>query len=151
MRRFFVVVSSCALLLLTACSQLTNFVLVNDSGCPIEVRYKVKYRIDPRLMDLGLHMTPAVRGNSGWGQRIPWRDLSASQFEVDADSRTVTLTLPPGQALLLDTLNTRDWPNPAASFNIEELTVKGVSGEAKLQGELLYASFVILDYTLTYR
>jgi hypothetical protein len=150
-RCLLVALLSASLLPLTGCSKRTSFVLINASGRPIEVSYKLKHSIDPRREDMGLHVMPAVKAIPEVGEQTPWQELSASEFEVDLGSRTVTVSLAPGKALRIEQLNLRDDPNPAASFNIEELCIKGDSGEVKLQGGQLYASFVVMGYTLTYR
>jgi hypothetical protein len=143
---------------LTACSYLTNFVVVNTSNHVVDVRYKVKQPGQPMPPMLMLPIKPAIKPTSQLDQQSPWRDLSTSEFEFDPDSRTVLVSLMPGDALRIEHRNLVDGPTDDASqalnFAIEEIILDGANGVTKLQGEQARKSFVPQSkktYVLTYK
>jgi hypothetical protein len=143
-----------SLLALTACSYATNFVVINASDHVVEVRYKVKYTIDPRQPLHGLRLAPDVKKISEVDEQIAWEDLPASRLTVDPESRTVVVSLMPGYGLRVEQLNMADDPDPLSSFSIEELVIQAGPDAIKLQGEQVYKSFVPESkstHTLTYR
>jgi hypothetical protein len=146
---------------LTACSYLTDFVLVNATEQPIEIRYIIKKPaapFPPFPPSQTLPITPAVKDVSQLHQQIAWRELSASQYIFDPDSRKVMVTLRPNEALRIEQRNLVDGKaddaHQAARFSIEEVDITGSYGGIKLQGEQLRKMFVPESkkvYTLTYR
>lgn len=151
--RLFFVSLLASLLLLTACSYLTNFAVVNASDRAIEVKYKIKNLTGSVSPHWGLPIVPAVKKISELHQEVSWQDLSASEFTIDPENRTVVVSLKPGEALRIEQRNLADESDPARNFSIEEINIKGTSGEITLQGERLYTSFVAESkkvYTLTY-
>jgi hypothetical protein len=143
---------------LTACSYLTNFVVVNASGRPIEVQYRVKNPGQPMPATQMLPITPATKPASQIEQQNPWRDLSTSEFKFEPNSRTVGVLLMPGEALRIEQRNLVDGPQDDASqapnFAIEEISISGSSGVISLEGEQARKAFVHLSdktSTLTYK
>src|SRR5215212_5948123 len=104
-RYFLFTLSLASLMWLAACSYRTNFVVVNASDHTIEVRYKVKYAVDPSSPGRGLNLMPAVKKISEVDEQVPWEDLSGSRFTVEPDSRTVVVSLGPGRALRVEQLD----------------------------------------------
>lgn len=141
---------------LTACSYLTDFVVVNASDHPIEVHYTIKKPVNP-LSPSRVPLLPSIKPISQMYQEIPWRELTTSQYSFDPDKRTVVLSLMPGQALRIAQYNLSDRPasdaERAAIFFVEEIDIIGTSGEILIRGEQAYGSFVAESkkvYTLTY-
>jgi hypothetical protein len=143
--------------LLTACSYLTNFVVVNSSDQIVEVRYKVKKPGQSVSGILMLPIKPAIKPASQIEEQNPWRDLSTSEFTFDPDNRIVTISLKPGDALRIEQRNLVDGPqderNQASNFAIEEIILEGANGVIRLEGEHARKSFLPQSkktYTLTY-
>jgi len=126
---------------LTACSYGTNFVIANASDQPVEIRYKIKKPADP-VAQSRMPVSPAIKMVSELNQEIPWRELPASRYKFDPDSRMAVVSLMQGEALLVEHLNLVDKSYEAADFPIEEIEITGTYGEIKLQGEQVFKSFV---------
>ena len=142
---------------MTGCSYLTNFVVVNSSARIVEVRYRVKdlgQSVPPIQM---LPIKPAIKPASQIEQQNPWRELSTSEFTFDPESRVVTISLKPGDALRIEQRNLFDGPqddsSQASNFAIEEISLNGASGLLRFEGDQARKSFVPQSkktYTLTY-
>lgn len=157
-RDLFLICFMVSLFLFTACSSITNFVVINASNHAIEVRYKIKKPTDPREPSGVPVVPPSTKAVSQLQQEIPWSQLSASQYSLDRENREVVLSLLPGQALLIEQRNLLDGPvddaHQAANFSIEEIHLSGPNGEVHLQGEQARKSFVAESkklYVITYR
>lgn len=151
MRRFIGIVLLASVLLLAACSYMTDFVIVNDSDAAVTVRYEVKDFPGP----FHLPLAPGVIAASELSEdRQQWDPVL---FEVDETSRSVTTHLMPGQALRIATLHHysgHDDPNDAQNFQIRRITVSGTSGELDLTGDQARTTFTRVArtlYTLTYK
>ena len=143
---------------LTACSFITNFVIVNASNQPLEVRYKLKPPADPRAPAGEPVVPPATKPVSQLQQEVSWNQLSASQYKLDREKREVAVLLPPGYALLVEQRNLVDGPtddaHQAANFSIEEINLSGAGKQVHLQGDEVRKGFVPESkklYTITYR
>lgn len=135
---------------LTACSYLTDFVVVNATNSPIEIRYLVKNQTLP--------IKPAVLTVSQLHQQTMWRELTTSQYTFDPDNRWVVISLMANEALRIEKCNLVDGEvddvHQAARFFIEEIHITGSYGEIRLQGEQLRKAFVTETskiHTLTYK
>ena len=150
--------ASC-LLVFTACSYSTNFVIVNSSNSTITVRYKLKKNeIDNTPERLTLPVTPGVTKISELGKQTAWTDLLPAQYGVDPTARTVTVSILPGDALRIEHRNLVDGPQDEAftsrNFAIEEIHITGARGEINLTGEQARTGFVTESKslaTVTYR
>jgi hypothetical protein len=146
-----------------ACSYSTDFVVVNESGRPIMIRYKVKgpplgsptLTADPEV----LTGSPAKMDASQLGSRGRdlWQPLSPDQYRIDQESRTVTVALSPREALRVTSMfhyiGDED-PNDVAAWPIEEITISGDDGEMTFKGQKARKSFCYVSrvlYTLTYK
>jgi hypothetical protein len=146
-------VGSC--LLCTACSYFTDFVIVNSSAQPIDVRYKLKHFPG----EFGLPDKPATitasNLDSHGGQE--WKLLSSDQFQVDQANRMVTVRVMPGDALRVTSLHNyrgHDDVADAQQFPIDEIIVIGASGELKMTGPPARTTFAEVSRalcTLTYK
>jgi len=141
---------------LTACSYSTEFVVNNASNDTIEVRYRLKEPTDS-LSPSRLREVPSVKLISELDQDIPWRPLPASRFKFYPDIRLAVVSLLPGESLRVEERKlgqSQDEARLAANFSIEEINLTGPNGEVMLQGEQARKSFVPVSkslYTLTYR
>lgn len=139
-----------------ACSYVTEFVVVNESGQPIEVRYKVK---GPPVGPPDFSAAPAKRDASRLGTRDRnlWKKLEPGEYRADAENRTVTVVVLPHEALWVtsmhhyvgdeDPIDVADWP-------IEEISVSGADGGIAFTGQKARKSFRYVSrdlYTLTYK
>jgi hypothetical protein len=153
-RRMYCVCVLVCVLLLTACSFTTNFVVINASDHPIEVRYKIKKPDDPRAIGVPT-VSPATKSVSQLQQQTSWNQLSTSQYSLDRESREVVVSLPPGQALLVEQLDRAvEDANQAGTFSIEAIDLVGANGEIHLKGEQARKAFVAESkrlYAIRYR
>jgi hypothetical protein len=146
------------LLWLTACSYITNFVIVNASGQVVEVRYTIKKPSDPRAPSGEPVVLPATKAVLELQQQTPWNELPTSQYSLDRENRELVVSLMPGQGLLVEQPNlldgSTDEAHQAENFSLERIDISGSSGEVHLQGEQARKAFVPVSkkpYTLTYR
>jgi hypothetical protein len=131
------------LLLVTSCSRATLFVVVNKSERSVEVRYRVKGSSgDVRVAC----STPAVDPVSELDSDKPWRELSASEYQVDEANRSITVSLKPEEVLRIVVIrspeNAEEEATAAETFCVEEIVLSGAHGEIKLAGKQVYPGFV---------
>ncbi len=124
-----------SLLALSACSYSTDFVVVNDSGSPVEVHYtfKSRYRHDTCCSERPAKKPPAKLDDDD----TPWRDVPAGEFSYDRAAGAVTLTLHPGEALRVAIeINWRGHGDPGRDgfFEIESLRIAGAGGVVRYEG-----------------
>ena len=142
-------------LLQQACSYLTDFVVVDRSSQPVEVRYKVKKHpggfappVTPATIDIS---QLSAKGGQDWNP------LVSTEYQIDEANWTVTVTLEPGKALRLSTMHHYTGPEDPIdrdSFPIEEISLTGANGATTLVGEQARVTFARESrvlYTLTYR
>lgn len=155
MKRILVPLTFILALLLTACSYTTNFVILNTTAQPVELRYKLKD--SPRDV---LEVAGAPRKTAGDKLRNSdkeWRLLAPGEYSVDREARTVAIRLMPHEAVLVRQLTNyggHDDTSDAEAFAVEEIRLNGASGEVILQGDQARRSFQRESdnlYTLTYR
>lgn len=144
--------------IMTACSYLTDFVVVNATDSPIEIRYVVKKPVDPIPPRQALPIIPAIKSVSQLHHQIAWRELSPPQYTYDPDKHTVIVSLMPREALRIEQRNLVDGKvddaHLAEKFQIEEIIITGSHGEVKLQGEQLRKMFAAESkkiHVLTYK
>lgn len=140
---------------LSGCSYATDFVVVNDSGAPVEVRYQIKTypgSFSPPVAPASMSASELTsKGNQQWTR------LTASRFQLDEANRTVIVQLSPQEALLVTTMHHyagHDDPGDAQEFPIQQISVSGLHGETKFAGEQSRRSFTEISpalYTLTYK
>ena len=124
------------------CSYSTDYVVVNSSGAPVRVTYTIApTTIDP-LVATGV--VPSMLPTSELNGR-EWRKLSATEYVFDRANRTVTISLPPNQGLLITRGGDYN-PNPpvAEKFVIEEIRIAGANGEMILKGNAVSKAFVVV-------
>lgn len=141
-------------LALAACSYSTAFVVVNDSGSPVEVSYSFKnWPEGGECCPTRPAKRPLAKlddADSEWG----W--LRPEEFRFDAAAGVVTLTLAPGEALLVERVSgfrghgDRDHDD---FFRLASVRMTGANGTVYYEGRQAQYQFQWLDdnlYKLTY-
>jgi len=140
---------------LSGCSYLTDFVVVNDSGAPVEVRYQIKNYPGTFSPPVAPASMSASELKSKGNQQ--WTTITSSRFQLDEANRTVIVQLSPQEALLVTRMHNyagHDNPADAQEFPIQQISLSGVHGETKFVGEQARRSFTEISsalYTLTYK
>jgi len=125
------------------CSFSTDYVIVNSSGASVQIIYTIApTSIDP-LAATGVGIPAMLPASQLSGRE--WRKLSATEFAFDRVNRTVTVSLPPNQGLLITRGGDYN-PNPplAQKFIIEEIRIAGPNGEITLKGDAVPKAFVVV-------
>ena len=139
-----------------ACSYGADFVVVNTSGQPVEVSYRLKAM--PPDNPFWFTGVPAKLAASQLRDRSKqWRELSPGQLRLNAASRAVTVPLAPGEALRVATVTDYGWRDDAPAsqdFPVAEITVAGAGGAITLTGRQVHKTFseeLSGLYALTYK
>lgn len=139
---------------LSACSYLTDFVVVNRSDQTVQVRYRIRNYPGP----FAPPVAPATIAMSGLSikHNQKWVELPTEAYRLDQHNRTVIVELGANQVLRLARLHNysvEDSTN-VADFPVEELLVTGESGELQLAGEQVRLAFTEMSrvlYSLSYK
>ena len=144
-----------ALFILTSCSYATDFVVLNESDHPAEIRYKVKDFPSPFAPPVTPATITASQLSAHGAQ--PWRILTSDQYQLDQGNRAVIVRLERHEALRVATMHKygghqdlRD----AKDFPVEEIVITGEVGEMSLKGQQAHTAFSDVSralYTLTYK
>lgn len=144
MRRLVIILLLVSALLLTACTYGTDFVVVNESVKPINVRYKLK--IAPPDRPFYFVGNPAkVLASHLSDRRKEWHELSTGDYQLDQGTRTVTIQLSPREALRIALVIDYEFYNEtqrSEQFYVEEITIAGEDGEIRFMGEQVRKAFV---------
>jgi predicted membrane GTPase involved in stress response len=120
-------------LMLSACSSIDDFVVINRSDVPVEIVYTFTrtesgeiHVKQPRIMD-ATNLKNTDR---------PWEEIPREQYVLDAKTGTVAVRLAPGKALLLNraTNYREDSEYADTSFGISTLNLTGARGSIRLEG-----------------
>lgn len=147
------VVSIACIFVLTGCSRLTLFVVINKSDRAIDVRYRIRESPGDILLVCG---RPGIKPASQLGNQQSWQELSDSQYKLERDTRFITVSLRPQEALRITVTgyagNEEDELRQAERFCVEEIGVTGANGVINLQGRQSYRGFKTEDEirSLTY-
>lgn len=143
MRGLLIIFLLCVVCICAGCSFATDFVVLNRSDQPLLVRYTIiESSFDPRR--LTMPGTPAVLDFAELRGR-DWRLLAKNQYSVDPPTRTVSVTLPPNEALLIDRGGElRSNSDCAGGFDIERIEFIGVKGGVVVEGANFCKSFVVI-------
>ena len=139
---------------LSACSSITDFIVVNDSGSPVEVRYTFKRG---QRYEQCCSYRPAKKPLAKLGDDdVRWGEVPAQEFTYDPGAGAVTLTLGPGEALrVFEGLN---WGGHGdvhndENFAIASVRITGANGVVQYEGRQAQYQFQWHDgslYRLTY-
>lgn len=136
---------------LNGCSFVSDLVVVNLSDKPVEVRYRFKG--NHRSSSFGPDTKPSTKKHDEISRDYDWKELPADQYEVDSYSRTVTVTVAPQTALLMDRINGY-LPENDEAFPISEIAMSGENGTIMLFGEQVRRRFDHAKkqvYTVSYK
>src|SRR4051812_16733535 len=76
--------------LMTSCSYFASFVVINDTGQPVQVRYRVmKSTVGPIVSNGVPSVISASRLDSKGG--MEWQELPPSRYDVDSDKDEITV------------------------------------------------------------
>ena len=122
-----------AMLALSACSSVDDFVVINRSDVSIEVVYTFK-RLEsggdnvqlPRVMDAA----KLEKTNQHW-ETVP-----SEQYVFDSQAGRIAIRLAPGKALLLTSIGNyrEDSEGAEQRFGIASLSIKGAKGTIRVDG-----------------
>lgn len=138
-----------------ACSYITDFAVVNQSGQVVEIRYRIKRFPGPFAPPVAPATMAASRLSTKGGQE--WKDLPSNQYRLDEENRTVIVELAPQQALRIARMQHylgHEDVGDAEEFPVEEVIVTGAQGELRLLGQQARVMFSEMSkalYILTYR
>jgi len=155
MRYVIIIALLAAVFLLTSCSYITDFVVINESDHHAEVRYKVKDFPGP----FGPPVVPAtiMASQLSTHGNQQWKILASDQYQLDHEGRTVIVRLGQREALRVASMHKyggHQDPRDAKDFPIEEIAITGEAGEMSLKGQQARTAFSNVSralYTLTYK
>lgn len=149
-------VSLALAILLSACSTREDFVVINKSGGVVEVQYKIK-RCAPETSGGYVDVNPPAKLGIKEFQKSDhvWRRLADEQYKYDGLTCTFTVSVSPGEALLVDyTYNYRGHNSGGSEshFDLETLSISGGRGALRLEGRQAQTQFrnESGDYVLVY-
>lgn len=134
--------------LLSGCSYSTDLAVINLSDQPLIVRYLFKPHsspFDPRK--------PSIKAVAEMDSNDQWLELTETQYTIDSQMRSVTLTIAPRTAVLVERVRGPGISEDAESFPINEIVMRGAYGTISLHGEQVRKGFVGEEsvYAVTYR
>ena len=152
-RKLFFPLPFILLLLLSACSYRYDFVVINKTDAPIEVRYQLK-RWTPETPGKFVDFHPPAKLTVGEFQKSEhhWQDVLKGQYSFDNLTGTFTVSVAPDEVLLVDfAYNYRGDDN---EFDLAAIHITGTKGSIDLQGRQAQTQFKIESdtrYVLRYR
>jgi hypothetical protein len=155
-RKLLLIAALATALLLTACSSIQDFVVVNKSGVVIEVQYKVKWCKPETPGKNSVVSPPAKLSIEEFGRSShTWKSLPKEQYRYDDPTCTYTVSVAPGEALLVS--QSANYPghedvNSEDNFYLESISITGAKGAVRLEGRQAQTHFMKEsdDYVLTY-
>lgn len=132
-------------LLLTSCSSFTDFVVMNESDYPLEIRYKVDKSPAGPLATSGVPATIEASRLSTYGG-LPWTQLSLSQYQLvqEPDADIVIVRLRSKEALRLTSMRTYSENTPCdrgQSFPVTAILILSPTSKIELVGDRVRTSF----------
>jgi hypothetical protein len=125
----------------TACSWAIEFVVINESNQPIEVRSKVSYSPGDTNPFIGITPSIAKASSLRAGDR-EWRRLSEAEYRLDQVNRTVIVRVMPGDAFLIARFHDTSIRNGEPEyFAFEEIAISGAYGGIRLDGRQAVKAF----------
>lgn len=128
----------------TGCSFGTEFVVVNKSNGSVEVRYKAKKASGERPLSC---KTPSIMAVSKLNaSNETWQELSESEYKLDADKGTTTVSIKPDYALRIMSIirpdNDQEEFFEREHFCADEISITGPNGEIRFEGKQVYKAFL---------
>lgn len=129
----------CYLAVLTGCSFWADFVLVNNSGETLKVRYKLH---ETEAMPLVFPML-SVATIEQFEESNTFNRLPNDRFEVDAEKRSYSVTLNDQEVLFLTRTDIRDIDDePVFKSGMSELSIESQTGLVSFSGDQVFPQFV---------
>jgi hypothetical protein len=128
---------------------------VNDSTQTVEVRYKIKrFTNEPPTLTAGPGKIAASQVTTR--DKRAWRKLKPDEYQVNQETRTITVSVLPHEALWVTSMfhYTENDPNNMANWPIDEITITGGEGSISFTGQKARKAFEYVSgvlYTLTYK
>jgi hypothetical protein len=144
-----------AALLVTSCSSISEFVVVNGTDKPIEVQYTFKERFaTARCCPLG--EKPERKSVSDLKGDAPWTPVEEDGYAYNPSAARLTVVVRPAEALLVTRVNNYAGHDAGEdeSFALKSVRVTGEGGTIFLEGLQAQAAFGRVEpglYALTYR
>ena len=141
------------LLLLSACSYGYDFVVINKSDAPIEVRYQLK-RWTPETPGKFVDFHPPAKLTVGEFQKSAhqWQKVSKDLYSFDNLTGTCTVTVAPDEVLLLQSVS--NYQGSENQFDFALIKITGSKGTIDLEGRQAQTQFKVesdTNYVLRYR
>ena len=137
-------------LTMSGCSYRYDFVVINKSDQPIEVKYKLKRHPSGQYADI----TPPAKLTLSEFEKAEyqWRNLAKDQYQCDDLAKTFKVSVAPDEVLLVDfAYNYRGDEN---EFALDSIKIDGPGGSINLEGRQAQTQFRIerdTKYILMYR
>jgi hypothetical protein len=146
-------ISCVSLLTLTACSYRYDFVVINKSDKPIEVRYQLK-RYTPETPGKFVDINPPAKLTVTEFQKSEhhWQNLPETQYAFDKLTGTFTVTVAPHEVLLVD--YAYNYGGDENDFDLANIRITGAKGSIDLEGRQAQTQFKLesdTKYVLRYR
>jgi hypothetical protein len=127
-----------SLLLLGACSFATEFVVINESGKPVEVWYAFKANSVGELRRGSCCFVPAKKRLGEVDDlKAEWRALARDQYRYDEEWNSVTVVPEPGEALRVEDIinyGGHGSKTDELRFDIASIRLTGARGVAQYEG-----------------
>ena len=144
-----------AVLSLSACSYVTDFVLINRSDNVLQVQYRVKDY--PGAFAAPESPATILASKLNPRGRQLWNKLGPDQYNLDPESRTVSMTIMPNEALLVARMHNYGGPEDvidAKEFPLEQISLAGIKGKVDLSDRKVLTAFSEVSralYTIEYK
>ena len=153
LRKLFFSLSLIFLLPLSACSYGYDFVVINKSEGPIEVRYQLK-RWTPETPGKFVDFHPPAKLTVAEFQKSkhPWQKLSKDQYAFDNQTGTFTVTVAADEVLLLQSVS--NYRGDENQFDFARIKISGSKGAIDLDGRQAQTQFKVesdTNYVLRYQ
>jgi len=121
-------------LLLSACSTVEEFIIVNNSNAVLNVEYRYKSQ------NLFFSELKKISADNLMNSDKKWRELSVDEYQIDEKTKTVKAIIAPHEALIIEKeVNYRG--HDSEESNIEELTLSGINGTLEFEGKQAQTQF----------
>jgi hypothetical protein len=153
MRRRVIPLLLISILPLAGCSYRYDFVVVNKSGGPIQVEYRLK-RHTPETPGEFVEINPPAKMSLGEFQKSKhdWRNLSKDAYGWDNATGTFSVNVASAEALLVD--YTYNYGGSEDQFHLMSIKITGAKGSIDLEGRQAQTQFKVesdTNYVLEYR
>jgi hypothetical protein len=132
-------------MILSACSTSTDFVIINASDAEIEVKYQFKAGDPHYKAERYDILYPAVLTLQDFKARKKWQQLTEAgpQFDYDETAQTFIYRLGPGMVLRID--NVSNYFESESQFRVSRITINGPHGSIDLTGRQAQFAFKEVD------